>query len=243
MTERNVAGPESVGLPFAFGREADVYALGDGRVLRRYRHGDDAGPEAAVMAYCGKRGFPVPEVFEARGADLVMERLDGPTLAQALLAGDVTLDRGAAILAGLLRQLHTLPPIGAPSPTSPLPSMGDIPSVGGPDTVVHLDVHPDNVVLSQRGPVLIDWRNAGDGPADLDTALAALILAQVAVGAIDHELGGAAGELLDLFLELAPGDPLRLLPEAVELRRGQPTMSPEEIEQLSVAAARVRGVK
>ncbi|SNY15246.1 Phosphotransferase enzyme family protein [Paractinoplanes atraurantiacus] len=177
------------------------------------------------MAYAGKHGFPVPEVFRAGGADLVMERLDGPTLAQALLAGDLTVDRGATILADLLRQLHDLPP------------MRD------GETLVHLDVHPENVVLSQRGPVLIDWRNAGDGPADLDTALAALILAQVAVGAIDHELGSHAGELLDLFLERASGDPVRLLPEAVEIRRGQPTMSPEEIEQLSVAAARVRGVK
>ncbi|MFF5081066.1 phosphotransferase [Actinoplanes sp. NPDC000266] len=225
MAEQEVAGPDSVGLPFAFGREADVYALGDGRVLRRYRHGGDVAAEAAVMAYAGKRGFPVPEVFEARGTDLVMERLDGPTLAQALLAGDLPLDRGATILADLLRRLHDLPPMNEG------------------ETVVHLDLHPENVVLSQRGPVLIDWRNAGDGPADLDTALAALILAQVAVGAIDHELGGQAGELLDVFLQLAPGDPLRLLPEAVEIKRGQPTMSPEEIEQLSVAAARVRGVK
>ncbi|MEU8813891.1 phosphotransferase [Actinoplanes sp. NPDC048796] len=225
MTGRDMAGPDAVGLPFAFGREADVYALGDGRVLRRYRNGADAEPEAAVMAYAGNQGFPVPRVFAARGTDLVMERLDGPTLAQALMAGDVTLDRGATILADLLRRLHELPP------------MGD------GDTIVHLDLHPENVVLSQRGPVLIDWRNAGDGPADLDTALAALILAQVAVGSIDHELGGRAGELLDLFLDRAPGDPVRLLPEAVEFRRGQPTMSPEEIEQLSVAAVRVRGVK
>ncbi|XVV11402.1 phosphotransferase [Actinoplanes sp. CA-131856] len=223
MTEREVVGP--VGLPFAFGREADVYALGDGRVLRRYRHGGDVAPEAAVMAYCGERGFPVPQVFEARGADLVMERLDGPTLAQGLLAGEVPVGDGATILADLLRRLHDLPP------------MGD------GETVVHLDLHPENVVLSQRGPVVIDWRNASDGPADLDTALAALILAQVAVGAIDHELGRHAGELLDLFLERAPGDPVRLLPEAVEIKRGQPTLSPEEVEQLSVAAARVRGVK
>ncbi|MFC3735836.1 phosphotransferase [Paractinoplanes deccanensis] len=231
MTEREstkpeTAGRESLGLPFAFGREADVYALGDGRVLRRYRHGGDAEPEAAVMAYAGKWGFPVPHVYEARGTDLVMERLDGPTLAEALVAGDVSLERGATILADLLRALHDLPPMS-----------------GNGTTVVHLDAHPENVVLSRRGPVLIDWRNAGDGLADLDTAMAALILGQVAVGAIEHEMGSRAGELLDLFLERAPGDPVRMLDEAVAIKAAQPTLSREEVEQLPVAVARVRGVK
>jgi hypothetical protein len=49
--------------PFAAGREADVFALDDGRVLRRYRTGADATGEAEVMAYAAGLGFPVPEVF------------------------------------------------------------------------------------------------------------------------------------------------------------------------------------
>ena len=44
-----------------------------------------------------------------------------------------------------------------------------------------------------RGPVAIDWGNAGDGPGDLDTALCALILAQVAIGSIEHPLVTEAG--------------------------------------------------
>lgn len=31
-----------------------------------------------TMAYVARLGFPVPTVYQARGADLVMERLDGP---------------------------------------------------------------------------------------------------------------------------------------------------------------------
>lgn len=95
-------------------------------------------------------------------------------------------------------------------------------------------------MLTERGPVVIDWRNARDGDGDLDTALSALILAQVAIGSISHPLGAGAGVLLDRFLELAPGDPLRLLDDAVALRSGQLTLSAEEIDMLGAAADRVR---
>jgi aminoglycoside phosphotransferase (APT) family kinase protein len=212
--------------PIAAGREADVFALDDRRVLRRYRTGDDATGEARIMAYVAGFGYPVPEVFEAHGPDLVMERLTGPTMAQALLAGDLGTAEAARILAGLLTRLHALPAWPDAEPGS---------------SVQHLDLHPENVMLTRRGPVVIDWRNADAGPADLDTAFTALILAQVAIGSIDHPIGAAAGDLLDLFLPLAPGDPIRLLDDAVARRAGQPTMSPDEVRMLPAAAARVRG--
>ncbi|GAA2621986.1 phosphotransferase [Paractinoplanes durhamensis] len=209
---------------FAAGREADVFALDGNRVLRRYRTGMDVAREAEVMAYVGGLGFPVPEVYAAAGTDLVMERLDGPTLAQAALTGELSIPDGVAILADLLRRLHDLPPRGGTSG----------------DTIVHLDLHPENVLLTRRGPVVIDWCNAGDGPGDLDTALSALILAQVAIGSIEHPLGTEAGAMVDLFLELAPGDPLRLLDDAAAFRRRQLTMSPDELAMIDAATARVR---
>jgi tRNA A-37 threonylcarbamoyl transferase component Bud32 len=210
-------------MPFAAGREADVFALDDGRVLRRYRDGSDATREAALMAYLHDRGYPVPTVHSADGAEIVMERLDGPTMSEALLARTFTIPEGAIMLADLLSRLHR------------------IPGQSGPGTVGHYDLHPDNVLLTSRGPVVIDWRNGRDGPADLDTAFSALILAQVAIGSIEHEIGEGAGELLDLFLAAAPGDPLSRLDEAVQLRGQQWTMSADEVAALGTAAARVRG--
>lgn len=212
--------------PLAAGREADVFALDDRRVLRRYRHAVDVAGEAAVMAYVARFGYPVPAVFEARGTDLVMERLDGPTMAQALVAGDLGLHDGAATLADLLRRLHELPVWAGAAPGT---------------SVVHLDLHPENVILTGRGPIVIDWRNATAAQADLDTAFSALIIAQVAIGSIDHPLTPAAGAFLDAFLPLAPGDPTRLLDDAVAARSRQSTLSPSEIGMLAAAAARVRG--
>jgi tRNA A-37 threonylcarbamoyl transferase component Bud32 len=210
-------------MPFAAGREADVFALDDERVLRRYRDGGDATREAALMAYVRDQGYPVPAVHSADGPDIVMERLDGPTMAQALVAGTIRIAEGALMLADLLGRLH------------------EIPGRSGSGTVGHFDFHPENVLLTSRGPVVIDWRNGDDGPADLDTALCALILAQVAIGSIAHEMRDQVGELLDLFLAAAPGDPLSRLDRAVEIRSAQWTLSADEVAALGTAAARVRG--
>jgi tRNA A-37 threonylcarbamoyl transferase component Bud32 len=208
--------------PLASGREADVFVLDDERVLRRYRNHNDAAREAAIMAYVRRSGFPVPVVYAAQGPEMVMERLHGPTMAEAALAGDLSVADSAAMLADLHRRLHALP------------------AQSGPETIVHLDLHPMNVLLTERGPVVIDWPNARDGPGDLDTALSALILAQVAIGSIVHELVDAAGPMLDLFLELAPGDPARLLDDAVALRKRQLDTAPEEVAMLGLAATRVK---
>jgi tRNA A-37 threonylcarbamoyl transferase component Bud32 len=211
--------------PFAAGREADVFALDDHRVLRRYRDGGDATREVDVMAYLHERGYPVPAVHSAAGPDIVMERLDGPTMAQALLAGTFPIPEGATVLADLLGRLHA------------------IEGQHGGETIGHFDLHPENVVLTSRGPFVIDWRNARDSRGDLDTAMSALILAQVAIGSIEHPIREKAGELLDRFLAEAPGDPLRELDEAVGIRREQMSMSADEVAALPVAAARVRGVR
>jgi hypothetical protein len=45
-------------------------------------------------------------VHQARGAEMVLERLEGPTMAQAMAAGELDLGDGAAMLAELLRRLH-----------------------------------------------------------------------------------------------------------------------------------------
>ena len=208
----------------ASGREADVYALDGARVLRRYRRDADVTGEAAAMRYLAGLGYPVPVVHEASGRDIVMERLDGPTMAQAGIAGDLSPADAAEQLAALLDRLHQLPPWpGAPAGAR----------------IVHLDLHPENVLLTARGPVVIDWCNVRPGDPDLDTAMSALIMAQVTLW--DHPMRDQARTFLDAFLAVAPGDPRRGLDEAVALRRTQlDTLTPAEIGELDTAAELVR---
>lgn len=206
--------------PFASGRDADVFVIDAERVLRRYREGGDVADEATIMRYVAEFGFPVPRVYEANGADLVMERLDCSTMLEALVVGDLDALQGGALLADLHRQLHELPPRVSADPSARL---------------LHLDLHPGNVMLGPRGPVVIDWRNARDGPADLDLALSALILAQVAVDET-NDLASAAELLLTAFLRAAGGDPLRMLDHALSIRRSDLSQSGPDVDRLPAAA-------
>jgi streptomycin 6-kinase len=209
----------------ASGRDADVYEIDGGRVLRRYRHGGDVTEEVAVMAYVEWHGFPVPRVYEADGADLVMERVDGPTMLRSLLDGDTDPVAGGELLADLHTRLHALPPRRS----------------GGPGArVLHLDIHPDNVILGARGPVLIDWRNTEEGPPDFDLALSALIMAEVVVGShLPAEFVPTARALLAAFLDRAGGDPGSQLDRALAYRTANPTLTPAEKSRLPAAAALV----
>ncbi|MEJ3749884.1 phosphotransferase [Actinomycetes bacterium KLBMP 9797] len=209
--------------PLASGRDADVYPLGESRVLRRYRAGGDVTPEATVMTYVGGWGYPVPRVYAASGPDLVLERLTGPTMLDAVRAGQLTVAEAGAILADLHGRLHTLPP-----------RLGRRPG----DRVLHLDLHPLNVLMTAAGPVVIDWRNADEGPAELDVALTALILAWAALDP-GSELAEPARAMLAAFLAAAD-DALSRLDDAVARRTRDPAFSAAERDRLPAAAALVR---
>ena len=154
-------GPE-----LARGRASAVYDLGDGRVLRR-NPGSDPAREAAIMAHAGRYGIRVPLVHEARGHDLVMDRIEGPTMLADLIAHPERLDEHARTLAELHSALGQVP---APAAALRLATADD----GA--MLLHLDLHPANVICSPDGPVLIDWTNAMAGPRPVDVATTWLIV-------------------------------------------------------------------
>ena len=87
--------PGVTGPLLAAGREAGVYEIDERRVLRRYRRNADVTGEAGAMRHLAGLGLPVPVVHEATGRDMVLERLDGPTMAQALATGVLGVDVAA----------------------------------------------------------------------------------------------------------------------------------------------------
>ena len=113
------------------------------------------------MEHVRSHGYPAPAVEEvsADGTELVMERLDGPSMFAAMSRRPWIVRQQGGVLADLHRRLHEIPPP---------PWVPDAP-FGGGDSLLHLDLHPLNVMLTSRGPVVIDWPNArrGDGDADI----------------------------------------------------------------------------
>jgi aminoglycoside phosphotransferase (APT) family kinase protein len=207
------------------GREADVYALDAHRVLRRYRTDVDATHEAMTMAYLAAHGYPVPAVHHSAGRDLVLERLTGRTIAQEWLAGAMEMGSAARMLADLHARLHAVPP----------------PQGGGPtDRILHLDLHPENVLLTGRGPVVIDWRNTVLGPPEVDLAISALILAEVATGA-DEAMRAPAGELLAAFLAAVDGAPVAGLDRAVAKRGADLGLDPDALRPAADLVRRLSG--
>jgi aminoglycoside phosphotransferase (APT) family kinase protein len=190
----------------AAGRDADVFALDPDRVLRRYRGEGDVAAEAAVMAHVEGLEFPVPRVYSAHGTDMFLERLSGSTMLQELRAGRMSAAAAAEILVDLLARLHALPPRPPYEPG---------------DRVVHLDLHPANVMLEARGPVVIDWRNATQGPPEWDVAMSALIVAHAAVDPL-HEASVLAAALLPALLARIGKVSPEALNQAVEFRRAGP---------------------
>jgi|UniRef100_A0AAU3HUB5 aminoglycoside phosphotransferase (APT) family kinase protein len=207
------------------GRSADVYEIDEAWVLRRDRAGwGDATAEAAVMQHVRSHGYPVPGVRAATGGDLVMERLSGPTMLEAFGQGLLSAQEAGLTLARLLRKLHVVPARLSADPAV---------------RVLHLDLHPDNVMLTPDGPKVIDWSNAEEGAPGLDWAMSAVILAQVAVGG--EAIGGVAEETLEALLD---GNEDQVteegLVEAGSRRAANPTMSTREVGLLGEADALIR---
>ena len=175
----------------AAGRASEVFDLGDGRVLRRFKRGGNPEREALVMRHVHHHGFPVPEVLEVTADALVLEKIEGRTMLEEAGARPAALREHAAAIARLHRELHE---IEAPE---------SLPAVGDGDRLLHLDLHPANVILSPDGPVVIDWTNARRGEPAFDVAVTWVI------AATSSGLGRTGSSFLGHFLSEFDRDELR----------------------------------
>ena len=190
------------------GRVSSVHAFDGGRVLRL---GGRPEHEALVMSHARSHGYPVPAVHEVRPDGLVLERIEGPTMLDDLRRRPWRLRAHALLLAVLHERLHAIPYEDA--------------------SLLHLDLHPDNVLLSRSGPVVIDWTNAEAGEPALDVALTWTILATS---------GGRVGRLFGRLFVAAfdRGEILRSLPDAAAYRAADPNVT--EPERAAVRAMLAR---
>jgi aminoglycoside phosphotransferase (APT) family kinase protein len=213
---------ESPGPLIGRGRHADVFDIGDGLVLRRYRYERDTTAQALAMQAAANAGFPVPAVVSSGGRDLVMARVEGPTMLADLARRPWLVRRHALVLAGLHHQLHAIEaPPGLEQP------------VGAGSRLLHLDLQPENVLLTpNRGPVVLDWEWAAVGPPAADVAHTWLQVAtsEVPGGRWRRLVGSMAGRafLRAFFSQLNRAEAAACMPVVREYRLARRELTPRE---------------
>lgn len=237
VTVRPSAPPVPATLPvLAAGRDCTIHRLGADRVLRTPADGACMRGEAATMRHVRAEGYPVPRVHDVGPAGLELDLVDGPTMLADLLRRPWCLTQHARTLADLHRRLGT---IEAPADLRPGPVPGDV--------VVHLDLHPGNVMLGPEGPVVIDWAHAARGAGASDIALTWTSLA-----CFDHDATGLIGRLatrfravfLDCFLRSAGRENAQaLLAAMVDYRLGHPRRAPNGRPHEREALLRLAGAR
>lgn len=173
--------------PVGRGYTSDVYDWGGGRVLKLFHRSfprANAEREYRVTRAVGAAGLPAPAAYEFIEVEdrcgIVFERVDGVSLFDSVRAKPWTLFRAVRQLA----ELHTLIHRREAPPELPsqrewigggIDAAPDVPAserqaakaalAGLPDgtAVCHGDFHPANVLLTPRGPVVIDWDTATRG--------------------------------------------------------------------------------
>ncbi len=191
---------ENLGKPLASGRTAEIFSYEDGKVLKLFFPSIPQSwidREAYIGRYIQEAQLPVPKVYKRVKIDdregVVYERVDGPSLLNQLGRMPWKAVQCARLLANLHAQVHK---VSAPAnlETQREWARGGIPdtnklSKGMKENVLHLldsmpdgnqlchgDFHPGNIIVTHRGPVIIDWMTASRGTACGDVARTSIIL-------------------------------------------------------------------
>lgn len=181
------------------GRTADILAWEGGRALKLFHDGVSAGAaqaEARTAQLIQAAGLPAPAchgMIEVEGRlGILFDRVSGPTLLRDMTSRPWRLLAAAHLLATLHAGMHQRSAPGLPSQPerlerriraapalSPaarqavLDALARLPSGAA---ICHGDFHPDNVVITSRGPVVLDWADATSGHPLGDVARTSLLL-------------------------------------------------------------------
>lgn len=184
--------------PLAFGRQAEIYDWGEGQVLKLFLSNwpDEANHEFEVSRLAFTQGARTPQplkIIEKDGRPgIVFEKVDGPSLLRLLGERPWQVLPLARQFAELQHTVHRCIASGVPSAKSELEKAirskqqltGTIQTVilerlsklPDGDSLIHGDFHPDNVMVTEHGMVIIDWPNACGGCPLADVARTSIML-------------------------------------------------------------------
>jgi len=162
------------------GATAEVYAWGEDQVLKLFfppvpRIAAETEVQAARVAY--EAGAPTPAVGETIEVDgrlgIVFERVDGPSMTEQVVGHPWQLRRAARQSAELHAAIHAcrvpelislkdevrwnVEPTHLLTPDAKEGVLRRLDRLPDGDSLFHGDFYPNNVMMSPRGPLVIDW--------------------------------------------------------------------------------------
>lgn len=183
------------------GRAADIYRWDDNQIVKLFHTGwslSAVEQEARISRIVQETGLPVPAcsgLIEIDGRHgILFERIDGPTMLRQLGARPWTAISLLSTFADLHARMHAqtvaigeLPsqrkrltlqiqqaaPLPAEWMAAALDALNHLPDGA---CLCHGDYHPDNVLMSAHGPIIIDWSEATAGNPLADVARTTLLL-------------------------------------------------------------------
>ena len=188
----------ALGPRLASGGTAELFGWDAGRVLKLYWQGaalEAVEREAERTRAACAAGAPAPRVFDVVLVEdrpgVVFERIEGPSMLQAVGDDPGKAELFAQQLATLHAELHAHPGAGLPPQREHLIrriNMGPLPARNKPlvmaairrlpdgQTLCHGDFHPGNVIVTPAGLRIIDWFDATTGNPSADFARTCLLL-------------------------------------------------------------------
>jgi len=189
----------TLGQLIAEGRTAEVYALGEDRVIKLFFEWCPSHwvqQEIEIASVISLMSIPTPKIInhlEIEGRQgIIYERVNGSSMLKLSITKPWLLFQFARQLAelhtevhknkvtdlpaqrvslvGVIQQLECLPPDLNSSVLKLLDGLPD------GNTLCHFDFHPDQVLITDNGPVVIDWMTAQQGHPLSDVARTCVIL-------------------------------------------------------------------
>jgi aminoglycoside phosphotransferase (APT) family kinase protein len=181
------------------GRTADIFGWQDGQIVKLFH---DLMSDTAIdeEIHAGQAlaatGLPVPRLYDRITLDgrrgIVYERVEGPSMLAELQRQPWRAVRFARQLADLHAAIHAVRAETLPTQrdrlrwqidhAAPLPdplkavARAALDRLPPGDRICHGDFHPDNILMTARGPVIIDWMTATRGHPLGDVARTVLLI-------------------------------------------------------------------
>lgn len=184
---------DKLGKLIGAGWTAQIYAYGENDVLKLFESSlpfDVINREIMAIRFAEKTGLPVPVIKELITYDgrhgIIMGRIKGKTMGQVMSIKCWKMNAYARVLADLqvtVNSIHAskFPPLrphlenkikkeSSLAPNIKNSVLRVLDKLPDGEMLCHFDFHPWNILMSPKGPVIIDWTGAAKGDPMADVA-------------------------------------------------------------------------